>query len=108
MEENKALSPQVMINVCMADTYVSLHCISAQVWHLTVTEMEYTNNDITAGGVQNGKSKTVTVTDREAAAIMFLICCDQDEESDIALIHKLYEIAEPVMEGFSNELRCIP
>lgn len=108
MEQTKAISPQVTIDVCMADTHVSLKCISAQDWRLTVTPMEYVNDDIIAGGVQNGESKTVPVTDRQAAAIMFLICCDQSEESDSELIHKLYEIAEPVMVGFSNELRCIP
>ena len=100
--------PEVTIDVCMADTHVSLHCISAQDWRLTVAPMEYINDDINAGGVRNGASKTVSITDREAAAIMFLICCDQDEDSDIALIHKMYEVAEPVMEGFTNELRCIP
>jgi hypothetical protein len=92
----------------MADTHVSLKLYSAQDWRLRVTPMQYINDDIIAGGVQNGASKSVSVTDRQAAAIMFLICCDQDEASDIALIHKLYEIAEPVMEGFSNGLRCIP
>ena len=108
MEQNKAFSPQVTIDVCMADTHVSLKCISAQDWRLTVTPMQYINDDIIAGGVQNGASKTVPVTDRQAAAIMFLICCDQSEASDTALIHKLYEIAEPVMECLPHGLRCIP
>jgi hypothetical protein len=92
----------------MADTHVSLCCYSAQDWRLRVTPMEYINDDINAGGVQNGASKSVPVTDRQAAAIMFLLCCDQAEESDIELIHKLYEIAEPVMECLPHELRCIP
>jgi hypothetical protein len=92
MEQIEAFSPQVTIDVCMADTHVSLRCYSAQNWRLRVTPMEYVNDDINAGGVQNGESKTVPVTDRQAAAIMFLICCDQDEVSDIALIHKLYKL----------------
>ncbi len=108
MEQTEAFSPQVTIDVCMADTHVSLKCISAQDWRLTVTPMQYIDDDIIAGGVQNGVSKTVSVTDRQAAAIMFLLCCDQGEESDIALIHKLYEIAEYVMECLPHELRCIP
>lgn len=108
MEHTEILIPQVTIDVCMADTHVSLKCISAQNWRLRVTPMEYINDDITAGGVQNGASKTVSITDRQAAAIMFLLCCDQGEGTDSELIRKLYEIAEPVMDGFSNELRCIP
>lgn len=108
MEQPVESSPQVTIDVCMADTHVSLHCISAQNWRLTVTPMEYINNDILAGGVQDGTSKTVSVTDREAAAIMFLLCCDEDKKSDIALIHKMYKITEPVMKSFPSELRCSP
>ena len=108
MEQNETLIQQVLVDVCMADTHVSLCCKSAQDWRLRVTPMQYINDDINAGGVQNGESKTVPVTDRQAAAIMFLLCCDQDEESDIELIRKLCKIAESVMECLPHELRCIP
>lgn len=106
-----AANPEVIIDVRMADMRVVLKCETAHRWSLMSEDVRYENDDVSNENMQHGESSEIIITDKEAGAILHLICFNDSEDDSQALtdmICKLYETAEPVMERLPHTLRCIP
>lgn len=89
-QEDYAQESQCYFRGAMADTVFSIVGRNAKEWCVRVVP-----DDVDTGGIMN--ARYVTCNDRQAAAILYLIACDQSCEEDQEIIKKMYELAEPVM-----------